>query len=141
MNTKLIGISLVVIVLVVAAALVLKTKDTSKTNTATTNQTPTITTQQAIEKKPNTTSVVVTTNGYEPKNITIKQGDKVSWTNQSGTEVTVNSDVHPTHLLWPFLNLGNFKQGEIVSVIFEKAGTYTYHNHFNSSQVGSVKVE
>lgn len=141
MNTKLIGISLVVIVLVVAAALVLKTKDSSKTNTAATNQTPTITTQQITEEKPNTTNVVVTANGYEPKNITIKQGDKVSWTNQSGTEVTVNSDVHPTHLLWPFLNLGNFKQGEMVSVIFEKAGTYTYHNHFNSSQVGSVKVE
>lgn len=139
MNTKLIGIGLVVIILVVAVALVLKTKDTSKTNMATTNPTPA--TEQATNERPNTTSVTVTKNGYEPKTITIKKGEKVRWTNQSGTEVTVSSDSHPTHLLWPFLNLGNFKQGEMVSVMFEKAGTYTYHNHFNSSQVGSVIVE
>ncbi len=140
MNTKLIGIVGVVIVLVVATALVLNTKNTTQTNTNTAAN-PTPTTQQAIEEKTNSTSVTVTANGFEPKEITVKAGDKVTWTNQSDTKVTVNSNAHPTHLLWPFLNLGAFDNGEVVSVVFEKAGTYTYHNHFNSSQVGTVIVE
>lgn len=140
MNTKLIGIVGVVVVLVVAAVVVLNTKNTAQNNTpAATNPSPTV--AQATEVKSSSTDVKVTANGFEPKDITIKAGDKVVWTNESGTKVTVNSAVHPTHLLWPFLNLGSFDDGQNVSVVFEKAGKYTYHNHFNSSQVGSVTVE
>lgn len=140
MNTKLIGIVGVVVVLVVAAIAVLSTKNTTQNNTsAVTNPNPTA--AQAVEEQSNSTDVTVTANGFEPKEITIKAGDKVTWTNESGTKVTVNSAVHPTHLLWPFLNLGSFENGQVVSVVFEKAGTYKYHNHFNASQVGSVTVE
>lgn len=63
------------------------------------------------------------------------------WTNKSGATATVNSDAHPTHLLWPFLNLGSFDDGKSLSVVFDKAGTYTYHNHFSPSQKGTVIVE
>ncbi len=140
MNTKLIGIVGVVVVLVVAVVIVVSTKSSAPANTpATINPSPTVT--QATEEKSSSTDVTVTANGFEPKDITIKAGDKVTWTNESGTKVTVNSAVHPTHLLWPFLNLGSFEDGQSVSVVFEKAGEYKYHNHFNSSQVGSVTVE
>lgn len=140
MNTKLIGIVGVVVVLVVAVVIVVSTKSSAPANTpAVANPSPTVT--QATEEKSSSTDVTVTANGFEAKDITIKAGDKVTWTNESGTKVTVNSAVHPTHLLWPFLNLGSFEDGQSVSVVFEKAGEYKYHNHFNSSQVGSVTVE
>lgn len=140
MNTKLIGIVGAVVVLVVAVVIVVSTKSSAPAKTpATINPSPTIT--QATEEKSSSTDVTVTANGFEPKDITIKAGDKVTWTNESGTKVTVNSAVHPTHLLWPFLNLGSFEDGQSVSVVFEKAGEYKYHNHFSSSQVGSVTVE
>ena len=86
-------------------------------------------------------SVSVTNSGYEPQTITIKAGTKVVWTNKSGGPVTVNSDPHPTHTLWPFLNLGKFDNGSTVSVVFAKAGTYTYHNHFSPDQKGTVVVK
>ena len=140
MNTKLIGIVGVVVVLVVAVVIVVSTKSSAPANTpAAANPSPTVT--QATEEKSSSTDVTVTANGFEPNDITIKAGDKVTWTNESGTKVTVTSAVHPTHLLWPFLNLGSFDNGQVVSVVFEKTGTYKYHNHFNASQVGTVIVE
>lgn len=140
MNTKLIGIVGVVVVLVVAAVVVLSTKNTTQTNTpAAVSLSPTA--AQAVEEQSNSADVTVTANGFEPKDITIKAGDKVTWTNESSAKVTINSAVHPTHLLWPFLNLGSFENGQVVSVVFEKIGTYKYHNHFNASQVGTVTVE
>lgn len=85
--------------------------------------------------------VTVTDKGFEPQTVSIKAGQRVVWTDKSGGPVTVNSDSHPTHLLWPFLNLGTFDEGSSVSVVFEKTGKYTYHNHLNPSQTGTVVVE
>jgi plastocyanin len=61
--------------------------------------------------------------------------------NKSGKTVTVNSDNHPTHKLYPFLNLGAFENGSSVQAVFDKAGTYTYHDHFNPSNIGKVIVQ
>lgn len=143
MNNKiLITVGVVILIIVVAAVFMF----TNKTNVQSTNQagtnnnvtTPTVTT--AVSKQ-EPVSVKVTSSGYEPKELTIKAGTLVTWINNSGAAVTVSSDNHPTHLLWPFLNLGSFADKSSVSVIFEKPGVYTYHNHFNSSQTGTVTVK
>ena len=104
---------------------------------------PSVTKTQKIEiptQGPNIT-VEVTKTGFVPPTITIKSGTQVMWKNTSGESATVNSDPHPTHTLYPFLNLGAFDNGSSVNVVFDKPGTYTYHNHFNSSQKGKVIVE
>lgn len=85
--------------------------------------------------------VTVTKNGFEPKELMVKTGTRIVWINKSGRPVTVNSDNHPSHLLFPFLNLGEFGDGSSVQVIFDKPGTYPYHNHLDSSQTGTVTVE
>lgn len=87
------------------------------------------------------TMVNLTKAGFEPGTVKIKVGDKVTWVNKSGQTATVNSDPHPTHTLWPFLNLGTFADGGTLSVTFDKVGTYTYHNHLNPSETGTVVVE
>lgn len=86
-------------------------------------------------------TVTVTKDGFQPKEITIKVGEKVTWVNKSGEEVSINSAVHPTHLVYPPLNLGSVADGASVSLVFPKAGTYKYHNHLNPSQFGTVVVE
>ena len=86
-------------------------------------------------------TITVTSSGFNPQVLTIKTGTNVIWTNKSGGDVTVNSDVHPTNLLYPFLNLGVFSDGSSVSVVVKKPGTYTYHNHLNPSQTGTIKAE
>lgn len=86
-------------------------------------------------------TVMVTESGFDPETITIKVGTRVIWMNKSGKTVTVNSDDHPTHKKYPFLNLGAFEANSSVQAVFDKAGTYTYHDHFNPSHTGKVTVQ
>lgn len=85
--------------------------------------------------------VTVTKDGFEPQTLKVKAGTLVIWENKSGQTVTVNSDPHPIHTNWPFLNLGNFDDGMTVSVRFDNIGIYTYHNHLEPTQRGTVIVE
>lgn len=85
--------------------------------------------------------VMVTSNGFSPKEITIKAGESVTWENQDSVDHTVNSAVHPTHLVYPPLNLGVIKPGEQKSLAFPAAGTYKYHDHLNPSLTGSITVQ
>lgn len=87
------------------------------------------------------TMVDITASGFEPKTVTVKVGTKVTWVNKSGEVANISSAVHPTHLVYPPLNLGNIEAGASVSLVFDKVGSYKYHNHLNASQIGTVVVE
>lgn len=93
------------------------------------------------EEEEMVTNVILTSSGFSPSTLRINAGTKVVWTNNSSSIATVDSEFHPTHRLYPFLNKGNFGPGEKHEVIFEETGTYTYHNHINSAQTGTVIVE
>lgn len=86
-------------------------------------------------------TVALANTGFAPKEIIVKKGTKVVWTNSSGKTATVDSADHPAHLLHPFLNLGNFADGATLEVVFDKSGKYNYHNHYNSSETGIITVE
>lgn len=133
---KKIILILVVIAIIIAGIFFL---NSSKTNTASTP-----------EKKENLgpvippktlTQIKLTDKGFEPATIKIKVNDTINWKNESGKEATVSSDPHPTHELYPFLNLGIFKANSSVQANFPKAGTFTYHNHLIPSQKGTIVVE
>jgi len=94
----------------------------------------------AMEKTENST-VTLTNTGFTPATITVKAGDKVVWLNQSGGTATVHSAMHPTHLVYPKLNLGNFDVGGELSLVFDEVGTYKYHDHLNPTRFGTVVVE
>lgn len=140
MNNKLIWI-VIGAVIVVAGAFVLVNNNAGKNQEQTTKNQTASPTQAKQAEQPKQSAVTVTSSGFDPATITVAPGTQVVWTNTSGVDVTVSSDAHPTHLLFPFLNLGNFSDGSSVSVVFEKAGTYTYHNHFNASQKGTILVQ
>lgn len=86
-------------------------------------------------------AVILLKTGFEPENVKIKSGTKIVWTNKSGDKATVSSDDHPTHLLYPELNLGQFADGTTLQLTFTKSGTYTYHDHFNPTRRGTIVVE
>ncbi len=87
-----------------------------------------------------TNSVTLTSSGFTPQSIMVKAGTTVTWTNNSGATATVDSANHPIHLAYSPLNLGNFASGETLSLVFDRPGTYKYHNHLNASQTGVVVV-
>lgn len=85
--------------------------------------------------------VEVTGSGFSPADITIKVGGSVTWQNRDTVDHIVNSAVHPTHLVYPPLNLGVMKPGESRSLTFPTAGIYKYHDHLNPSLFGSITVQ
>lgn len=100
---------------------------------------PSATASAAVQQGQNT--VTLTSSGFSPATLTIKAGDAVTWVNNNGANATVNSAPHPAHTDYPPLNLGVFADGQSLSLTFNKAGSYKYHNHLNSAQFGTIVVE
>ncbi len=87
------------------------------------------------------TVVTYTDGGFNPKAVTVKTGTTVTFMNDSSGVMWVASDVHPTHQLLPgFDELQSVAKGGSYEYTFIKVGTWTYHNHMNPSDKGTVVV-
>lgn len=143
MNSKYTWVMvLVVLVVVLATGYLLLGTSTNKQKTETQN-TKNLQNNQNTEqtKQLFQENITLTASGFTPQTLTVKSGTRIVWLNKSGADGTVNSDNHPTNLLFPFLNLGKFNNDSSVSVMFTKSGKYTYHNELNPDQGGTVIVE
>jgi plastocyanin len=94
-----------------------------------------------VRQLPKEVTVMLKKDGFSPAVMTIKTGSAVRWKNVSGDKQTVNSDNYPTNQLHKELNFGIFTDGATVVYIFNKPGTYRYHNQFHPEQKGSITVE
>lgn len=83
----------------------------------------------------------VTKDGFEPGHIEIKRDTVIVWYNESGDMISINSDQHPDHTLYPELNLGNLESGQNAQAFFTEPGTYTYHNDLKPEQRGTIIVQ
>lgn len=141
MSSKLLLV-IVALIVVFGAFTFLGNKNTNPT---TSNQPePTIsqqTTPAVMEANKQVVNVILGDSAFVPKDIIVKAGTRVIWINKSGKAATVSSDDHPTHRLYPFLNLGEFPNSSSLQVVFDKAGKYGYHNHNNASEIGTVTIE
>jgi len=91
------------------------------------------------------TKIVVTYDGstFSPKTVTIKKGETVTFINESGGGMSVASDPHPTHTNYPaFDQYKSSEKGQkSYTFVFDKIGSWGYHNHLNSGATGTVVVE
>lgn len=90
---------------------------------------------------PNEVLVQIGINGFAPMDFNIKAGGKVTFENSDKVDHQINSAVHPTHELFPILNIGLLKPGEKKTIQFDNPGTYTYHDHLNPQFTGSFNVK
>lgn len=87
-------------------------------------------------------AVEITKAGFYPATISVKKGSVVTWTNKDTKPHQVASDPHPTHTALPGLGSIVLTKGDSFSFIFEKTGTYTYHDHLNPLKFkGTIIVE
>jgi plastocyanin len=70
---------------------------------------------------------------FNPKTVTIKVGDTVTWTNQDSTTHTVTGDGG--------IDSGNLAPGKSYSKTFDTAGTFNYHCSIHPSMTGQVIVQ
>lgn len=133
----------VVLVLIVGGWFLTRPKQTTIPQSTQPTQTPLSTESASPAASPTaaTNLITITKSGFSPKDITIKAGESVTWVNSDTVDHTVNSAIHPTHTIYPPLNLGIIKPGDQKSLTFPQAGTYKYHDHLNPSLTGSVTVQ
>lgn len=73
--------------------------------------------------------VTITDYKFEPKTLTVNEGDTVTWNNKEGLH-TVKSDTE-------FFVSKNLKAGDSFSYQFTKAGKYPYHCAFHGGKGGA----
>ncbi len=85
--------------------------------------------------------IVLTRDGYSPRELTIKKGDVVTFTTTRGFEHWPASDVHPTHNMYAAFDPKRpLPANEPWSFQFTKAGEWTFHDHLNSTFTGTITV-
>jgi len=86
--------------------------------------------------------VSITKAGFTPSTIQIEKGVQVTWTNNDSSPHRVASDPYPTHTSLPALDSEILAPKESFSFIFEKMGTFTYHDHLKPLKIrGTVIVK
>ncbi len=113
--------------------------------------------ENIVSKTPEPTEyfVNITLEGFVPKILEIKKGEKVTWINKLATEIRPAGDFHPTHTNYPgssvimcgtaeekntFDACRNLKKGESYSFVFNEIGKWGYHNHLQPSKDGKIIV-
>ena len=97
---------------------------------------------ESTQTTPSTYEVVYGAEGFSPSTIEIKIGDTVVFKNESGKGMWIASDPHPIHNENPEFDAGiSTANGNSWSFTFTKDGTFSYHNHLNSSFKGKVVVD
>lgn len=103
------------------------------------------------DSDPYDVEIIFTDEGYRPREITIKKGDRVRFSNDSGNEHWPASGVHPTHSLYPEKDqndcLGSsfdacraLKKGEFWDFTFNREGQWRYHDHLRAYNTGTITV-
>ena len=79
---------------------------------------------------------------FDPKDIKISPGTKVTWINDDEEEHFVNTDSHPAHTYFLEQNSRALGIGDSYSLTFDTAGIYPYHcSAHEASMKGSILVE
>lgn len=87
-------------------------------------------------------TVRYTNNGFQPAKLTVPVGTMVEFINQSDKEMWVASNVHPDHEILPtFDQFKGVGKGQSYMYIFDKKGTWGYHDHLNPAFEGTITVE
>ncbi|BCX15736.1 MAG: hypothetical protein KatS3mg097_628 [Candidatus Parcubacteria bacterium] len=121
-----------------------------------TSSIPPTTSTSTSRQSPSEITIKITNSGFEPKEVTISRGTKVTWINESDNSSWPASAVHPTHKVYPgsgiekcgtpeqvniFDACKSLSKGESWSFVFNEIGEWYYHDHVNPSLKGEINVE
>lgn len=88
------------------------------------------------------TVVTYSNAGFTPASVKVSAGTVVTFVNESTGVMWVASDPHPIHSLLPgFDQRTSVGKGGTYEYTFAKVGTWSYHNHMNTSSKGTVVVQ
>jgi plastocyanin len=135
MNTKII-IGVVIAVVVLGGAVFFLKGSSSQMNmqkmpVPTKAQTQTSSTTPVAAAK---NTITIQGFAFSPATLTVKVGDKVTWTNQDSVGHSATADDNS-------FDTGVLAQGQSGSITFSKAGTYTYHCSVHPNMKATIIVQ
>lgn len=93
------------------------------------------------QETPTELTIVLTDSGFEPREVTIRQGGTITFINETDKPHWPASNLHPTHELYAeFDPLRPLAADEEWSFTFERIGTHNYHDHIRAYFVGKIHV-
>jgi len=102
-------------------------------------------TQKSTDSQSATTDQIIVTytnEGFSPSTIQVKKRSEVVFVNNSTKAFWPASAPHPVHTDYPeFDAKASLGPGKSFSFVFEKVGSWGYHNHLDSSKTGTVNVK
>lgn len=108
------------------------------------------------EEAPQVHQIRITSAGFIPSVITIKRGDRVTWTNEGTSAAWPASAVHPSHTVYPgsgITKCGTAQESMIFDACrgraqeatytftFNEEGSWRYHDHLAPTRTGTVVVQ
>jgi plastocyanin len=85
--------------------------------------------------------IQMTSKGFEPKEVTITQGEEVVFKNNDTVSRWPAADFHPTHGTYPeFDPLDGIAPGGYWKFKFDKTGTWRMHDHLIPHFTGTITV-
>jgi len=82
---------------------------------------------------------------FDPQCLKISSGTKVTYENNSASELEIGADPHPVHTGNREVSNDEFKlsvqPGKTASTTMKKKGTFGLHNHLRSSTMAQIQVQ
>ena len=105
-----------------------------------------------LDTDPFNITISYTNSGFDPTDVTIKQGQRVRFLNDSHATFWPASGVHPTHSLYPekestdclgssFDACQDLKPGEYFDFTFYYSGIWPFHDHLHPVHTGTITVK
>jgi plastocyanin len=130
---RLIVVLIVVLVAFTLFALFVRNNKTRITATANTNSAKTVALSPA--------EINITDQGFVPATVTIKLNQGIIWTNNDTKSHQVASDPYPSdNALSGFNAKQPINQGDSYTFVFNKTGTYTYHDELNPYKINGTVI-
>ena len=86
-------------------------------------------------------TVVLTSSGFEPRLVTVRVGERVTFISTRGTSFWPASNLHPSHLVYPeFDAKGPVSASAAYVFRFGSSGSWRYHDHLAPQFTGTVIV-
>lgn len=87
------------------------------------------------------TVITLTSDGWKPSEVTIKQGNTITFKNTTGNKFWPASNLHPSHLLYPeFDPKQPIAADASWSFVFTKIGAWQFHDHLAPYFTGIITV-
>jgi len=85
--------------------------------------------------------IIRTEEGFSPERLVVRQGDRVTFRNNSAHPSWPASDLHPSHGIYPAFDPHEpLAPGAEWTFVFEMPGRWAFHDHLAANKVGEVIV-